>query len=139
MNHDISPFAGGIPGSAAGTPFRTLTAVLSSIAPELLHYPEVIAQIKAYIGLPSPGLPVIPTDRALLHVLQLSLPDLQKENIHHLMTILQGMKALQQAYGMDGAQQLDAYMSEHKARFEPASGAQTDMDLRQPGKTSSLQ
>lgn len=139
MNHDISPFAGGIPGSAAGTPFRTLTAVLSSIAPELLHYPEVIAQIKAYIGLPSPGLPVIPTDRALLHVLQLSLPDLQKENIHHLMTILQGMKALQQAYGMDGAQQLDAYMSEHKARFEPTSGAQTDMDLRQPGKTSSLQ
>jgi hypothetical protein len=138
MNHDISPFAGGIPGSAAGTPFRTLTAVLRSIVPELLNYPEVIAQIKAYIGLPTPGVPVIPTDRALLHVLQLSLPDLQKENIHHLMTILQGMKAVQQAYGLDGAQQMDAYMSEHKARFEPVSSNQSNVAVGLPGKTSSL-
>ncbi len=103
-----------IPGSAAGTPFRTLTAVLSSIAPELLDHPEVIAQIKDYLG----RLSSQPSDHTLRQLLLPYLSDPKKEKVSHLMTALDGMRILRQDYGLDDAQQMDAFFEFKKAQFE---------------------
>ncbi|MBP8240384.1 MAG: hypothetical protein KAX50_10500 [Saprospiraceae bacterium] len=127
----------GIPGSAAGTPFRTLTAVLRSIASELLDYPDVIAQIEAFLGVFSPQAPTAPSDRMLRQLLLQHLRDSQKEKLSTLMTILSGMKTLKQEYGLDGAQQMDSYMVDHKTRFEDLfSGSKPSAISGQTGKIS---
>lgn len=107
----------GITGSGAGTPLRVLSAVLRSVAPELLDCPEVINQIATYLGFQ----PQKTNERLyagkMQQLLEQHLHPPVNEKAHNLMITLDGMKTAMQEYGLHSGQELDAFTAYKKEEF----------------------